>query len=654
MEDNIDTQNKMDFDLDIKEFLNKKNNSNANENDNFEKIVDIKNNDSIDKNKQNSATDNVVNFNKIIDEKKNEKSNNEFAKSAIAKIEKPEKIVENNYENNIANKNKSTTSEVIKSNKIEKKIKKLDDKKQKLINKKNNKGKNQEKKEKDDDISINQTKKINEKSNKQKSSKIKTKKDKSNIAKEQIKQENNDRRKTNKIKGKEKREIKENNIQQKKKELEEKKRKKIIEKYENRTFRINNLESYFELDNAATIYPSVISEEWSAGYRVSAILKQDVNPFVLQQALEKTLLRFPFYNVTIKKGFFWYYFQRLSNFPQVLQEKEYPCSSFDFRGDRHIFRVLYYKNKISYEGFHAIGDGYGAVVFINTLLTNYFKMLGIDVEYGDYPIDANDMPYIEEKEDSFIKYADLKEANPRSESKAFQIKGTRLESGQCRVVTGIMDLNQLKQIAKANNCNINEFLSANLLFALNNFKKQTKISKLPVKISLTVDLRKFFESYTMRNFSSYKNIAVDDVDAKFEDILDIVKKDLKAIDRDYLMKNVNANVLAQKNFFVRAMPLFLKDPVLKACFHSFGEKLWTMAFSNLGIIKTPECFKDLVDRYELIIGPGLVNGSNATVCTYNNKVVFTFSRINKEAEFEKIFWRQLTKLGIKVYIESNY
>ena len=62
---------------------------------------------------------------------------------------------------------------------------------------------------------------------------------------------------------------------------------------------------WFRLDNAAKIYPAARSNRWNNVFRMSVVLKEEVKPEILQQALEDIIDRFPSFRVTLKKGFFW-------------------------------------------------------------------------------------------------------------------------------------------------------------------------------------------------------------------------------------------------------------------------------------------------------------------------------------------------------------
>jgi hypothetical protein len=133
---------------------------------------------------------------------------------------------------------------------------------------------------------------------------------------------------------------------------------------------------WLRLDNAALIYPSASNDKWTNVFRVSAYLKTDVKPEKLQQALNIVIERFPNLDVTLKHGIFWYYFENMTKFPLVEEEKSYPCAKMEINKKKHLFRVLYFKNKISFETFHALTDGNGAINFLNALIACYFELCG--------------------------------------------------------------------------------------------------------------------------------------------------------------------------------------------------------------------------------------------------------------------------------------
>ena len=65
---------------------------------------------------------------------------------------------------------------------------------------------------------------------------------------------------------------------------------------------------WHRLDNTGKIFPMIANENLSNVFRISVILKHDIVPNLLQQALQDTLPMFKGFKVKLKRGFFWYYF----------------------------------------------------------------------------------------------------------------------------------------------------------------------------------------------------------------------------------------------------------------------------------------------------------------------------------------------------------
>ena len=76
-------------------------------------------------------------------------------------------------------------------------------------------------------------------------------------------------------------------------------------------------DDWYKLDNAAKVFPTEIGGKGSSVFRVSAVVNEEIDPKILQQALEDLVVRFPTMMVTLKKGLFWYYFEPVYILPSV-------------------------------------------------------------------------------------------------------------------------------------------------------------------------------------------------------------------------------------------------------------------------------------------------------------------------------------------------
>ena len=63
------------------------------------------------------------------------------------------------------------------------------------------------------------------------------------------------------------------------------------------------------LDNTAHLFPVIAGESMSNVYRISVTLKEEINPELLQRALDMVLPKFDGFNLRLRQGVFWYYFE---------------------------------------------------------------------------------------------------------------------------------------------------------------------------------------------------------------------------------------------------------------------------------------------------------------------------------------------------------
>ena len=68
---------------------------------------------------------------------------------------------------------------------------------------------------------------------------------------------------------------------------------------------------WLKLDNAAKIYPAARRKYWTNVFRISVTFRDDIDPAVLQSALDVTVKRFPSVAVRLRTGVFWYYLEEI-------------------------------------------------------------------------------------------------------------------------------------------------------------------------------------------------------------------------------------------------------------------------------------------------------------------------------------------------------
>lgn len=415
---------------------------------------------------------------------------------------------------------------------------------------------------------------------------------------------------------------------------------------------------WYKLDNAAKLYPAIKSRKWTAVYRVSVKLKQPVNNALLTRALELTTARMGVFSCRLRAGAFWYYFETNHKPPVVDADAINPCIRLYRKEDSgYLWRVRTHDSYISLEVFHSVSDGHGSITFLKTLTAEYLKLQGHSIPATHGVLDCSEPPSEEEAEDAFLRYYNKKAVRPWKESRAYQITGTREAGHTLNIIRGIISVRQIKEVAKKNNVSLTEFLVGVYMYVLYLTQKRDQPRKiLPIKVSVPVNLRFFFNTRTLRNFSSYVNpeINANRGDYTFDEVLRLVHHYLRfELTGKNLSAKMSKNVKAEKNLFVRIMPLFLKNRAISFIFSLTGESRITSTLSNIGVIEVPPGMAPHVERFDAMLGASKHNCVNCVVCAFADTLSICFTSTIQETHVEREFFTSLVKMGIHVKLESN-
>jgi len=203
---------------------------------------------------------------------------------------------------------------------------------------------------------------------------------------------------------------------------------------------------WYKLDLSAIVYPTLQRRDFSSVYRLSVVLKEEIQPEVLQKALDMTLPRFPTYKAAIRKGLFWRYLEPNDRpGPFVQPDVKNPCQPMNFKGNnRYLVRVYYFRNRIALEAHHSLGDGTGGMCVLQTLTATYLRLLGhTDIENTGFVLDINAAPDPEELEDAYMRYANAKVCPPRLQEKAYRVRGTAEPFYTLNIIDGIMSVSEV-------------------------------------------------------------------------------------------------------------------------------------------------------------------------------------------------------------------
>ena len=416
---------------------------------------------------------------------------------------------------------------------------------------------------------------------------------------------------------------------------------------------------WYKLDSAGILYSALQSEEYSAIYRFSALMARPVEPAALQAAIDRVMPRFPGFAVRIRRGLFWYYLEpNTAPGPFLKEDVSDPCQPVRFQeDDGWLVRFYYYRSRISIEVFHALSDGGGAIVFFRTLLAEYLRQLGVEVPPGEGVLDLNEPPRREELEDAYARYAGRHAFGLRRLPRAYANTGTPAPFYTFHVTMGFVPLSALRERARCYGASITEYLAAVLIQVILDKQKREHPHRLrPVALAVPINLRAWFPSQTLRNVITTVRPYIDPAlgDYTFPEIVSQVRHFMKLhINRQELQAAFTGNVRFTEHFFLRAIPVFVKNPVMAMNYRLHAVRPYSCTFTNPGAFFVPDAMAPHITGAEVILGQAMVPRCHCASISYGDTMEITFAGTQEETETERDFFRFLVREGVPVRVESN-
>ena len=417
---------------------------------------------------------------------------------------------------------------------------------------------------------------------------------------------------------------------------------------------------WYRLDNAALIFPAIIRKNWNNVFRVSATLKENVDPEILNRAIADLTPRFPTFFVRLRAGFFWYYLQSTDKPVLARPDYAYPLTHMSRKELRTCcIRILWYEKRIAVECFHSVTDGTGGIVFLQNLTARYLELkYGGDIPHEGNILDFREEPKAEEKRDCFL-LCGAQGSVGRAEATAYRLTGEPEPDGFRHIVTGIVPTETLLEKAHEQKVTVTAYLAAVMGEAIRD--KQVREGRTgkrgrPVKITIPVNLRKVFGLNTLRNFTLAVNIGFDPRLGEYthEQVCRLMYHQLAAETIPQRMAGrVSTNVDLQRNLLLRLIPLGLKRIAMRLVYAASGERKGCLNISNMGSLSLPEAMAEQVERFDFVIGVQYSYPNNCSVVTWKGKTCISMIRSIRDAELERLFFSRLVELGIPVEIESN-
>ena len=349
--------------------------------------------------------------------------------------------------------------------------------------------------------------------------------------------------------------------------------------------------------------------------------------------------RFPIFSCIIKDSIMWPYMETNVNVPLLRKDGNFPCVSLTEQERKNRSYTVFYQAKtISMEVSHAITDASGALTYLKSIVREYARLTEAEVQFPETYIDCNSDIDERENEDEYKKVVSHEKRRNLLSPPSQQIADSPDEHKTKRINSITADLNKLKVLAKEKGVTISTYLLAKMFLSI---KEVMDGKKGIINIQVPVNMRKFYNSATIRNFSMFSFISeklemIKDEKTLYESISCQLKK---SSDKNTLDVTISKTTKLMK--LASYVPFNLIKHMLKPIYKKLDYNAAVAILSNIGTVDNGEKTSDFIDYYDFIIIPIYDNKMYCTVATYANKVRINIATSTKTKELEAIMIKNL-------------
>ncbi|MBQ4310637.1 MAG: hypothetical protein II773_03500 [Oscillospiraceae bacterium] len=401
-----------------------------------------------------------------------------------------------------------------------------------------------------------------------------------------------------------------------------------------------------KLDSMGTFYSLTLMGRFPASFRFSVQLREEIDPGILQAALDDALKYYPHYNSRLRRGFFWYYLENLNGRVCVSEENMPICLKIRKDEDSPLFRVNYYKKRINIEVSHILSDGRGIIEFFKCIVTCYLTK-----KYDIPDVTVNmDSSLNERQEDSFDKYYKKKGQSPdKRKLPLFSYKYHGFKKKDVSFFEYHISAKKALEIAHEYNTTLTGLIISVLLCSYRGIMKEVDLKKA-VTVDVPVDLRKYFDSDTSKNFFGLTTIGYifKDNGDELADVVTEINRQLKEVTRsDNLLKRMNRTIRLRR--VTAPIPLFIKEVCLNLA-NVFFIPHSTTSVSNLGVIKVDERLAEYIENFNVLTP---TNRIQMTICSFGDDLSVGISSKYTDNDVIMRFCRYFSGKGIEGVINTN-
>lgn len=402
----------------------------------------------------------------------------------------------------------------------------------------------------------------------------------------------------------------------------------------------------YAIDNSAILYLALMRKAHTNSYRFSMTLKHDIDPVLLQQAMDRVYRRFPTIIAGFRPGFFHYTMVPAKEPPQVRPDPGLLVVMTKEEIETCAYRIYYRGREISFETFHAVTDGYGAIASFTTLVAEYLRLRhDLSIPVCNTLRSLDDEPLDSELEDAYLTHY---EGNPLHlpSRYSYQLPGAYTESN-VHTVARSYPTSDIVGTSKKLGVSLTALLSGVMASSIMEVQRRHRRKLQPVRIMVPVDLRRMFGSTTLRNFILYALPTMEPEDHKLplKDLLSRFHRQMREqLDPKRMASIMAYNVRAQASLLFRFIPRSLKCAFMRLAYKYFGESNSSITLTNLGNVVLPEEMAPHVENIQCILTPRAGSPYNCAVIAIHDKLTINISRFPHRPELEDVFFARLEEL----------
>lgn len=402
----------------------------------------------------------------------------------------------------------------------------------------------------------------------------------------------------------------------------------------------------FSVDNSAILYLALMRKQHTNAYRFSMTMKQEVDPALLQQAMDRIYRRFPTIIAGFRPGLFQYTVVPAAEPPVVRPDPGLLIPMTKKEITECAYRIYYRGREISFETFHATADGFGAVASFTTLVAEYLRLRhALSIPVCNPLREVDQEPPEHELEDSYLVHCQSKPLHLPSRY-SYQLPGSYTEP-TVYPTARTYDSAAILCAARKLGVSMTSMLSGILASAVMEVQQRHQEKLQPVRIMIPADLRRTFGSSTLRNFILYALPTMEPGEEKLplRELLSRFHSQIREqLAPEKLLARVAYNVRTQNAPWYRFIPLDLKRAAMRIAYKYFGESNSSITMTNIGNVTLPEEMAPHVEGMQCILTPRAGSPYNCAVIGLNGKLRITFSRFCPRQELESVFFAKLDEV----------